>query len=47
LNDILNEVQASEEEILEGLKDYNAIEIDGIIKLYIIYTYIFFFKKRI
>lgn len=29
LNDILNEVQASEEEILEGLKDYNAIEIDG------------------
>jgi len=29
LNDILNEIQASEEEILEGLKEYNAINING------------------
>ncbi|KAG4108214.1 hypothetical protein H8356DRAFT_1022876 [Neocallimastix lanati (nom. inval.)] len=29
LNDILNEIQASEEEIIEGLKEYNAIDING------------------
>eukprot|EP00833_Pecoramyces_ruminatium_P016443 jgi/Orpsp1_1/1190475/evm.model.d7180000079234.1 len=29
LNDILNEIQASEEEIIEGLKEFNAIEING------------------
>ncbi|ORX47534.1 hypothetical protein BCR36DRAFT_355504 [Piromyces finnis] len=29
LDDILNEIQASEEEILEGLKEYNAINING------------------